>query len=297
MQRDDLVTFQVDGTHGSAVAGLTECVTQARVNTPRPVWRSRRCRRPMDFACAVGRSAGQHRLRKRLQDSVGRPSSAMSSPGTPWHHGLIEGVKGVQLAELGSEELGRSGAGWMFRKSRSKEQNDGDPFASYTPAANFARLSPRARPIQFPSKAETARFNRIAYAAAHVVADPLADIDPWLDTAIDWDKTIAFRHYLWDLGFGVAEAMDTAQRGVGLDWSDRASELIKHALEAARGRPDAKICCGVGTDHLAVRRQRHHRRHHPRLRRADRGCRRHGRQAHRHGEPGAGRAPPVAGRL
>jgi hypothetical protein len=104
-------------------------------------------------------------------------------------------------------------------------------------------------PIQFPSKAETARFNRIAYAAAHVVADPLADIDPWVDTAVDWDKTIAFRHYLWDLGLGVAEAMDTAQRGGGLDWPG-AKLLIKHALDAAKSRPGAEICCGVGTDHL-----------------------------------------------
>ena len=63
-------------------------------------------------------------------------------------------------------------------------------------------------PIVFPSKAATKDFNRIAYAAAHVVADPLADTDPWLDTAIDWEKTVHFRHYLWDLGLGVAEAMD-----------------------------------------------------------------------------------------
>jgi hypothetical protein len=104
-------------------------------------------------------------------------------------------------------------------------------------------------PIRFPSKAETARFNRIAYAAAHVVADPLADNDPWIDTAIDWDRTIAFRHYLWDLGLGVAEAMDTAQRGGGLDW-EGARLLIRHALDAAKSRPGAKICCGVGTDHL-----------------------------------------------
>jgi len=104
-------------------------------------------------------------------------------------------------------------------------------------------------PIAFPSAAETACFNRIAYAAAHVVADPLADVDPWVDTAVDWDKTIAFRNYLWDLGLGVAEAMDTAQRGGGLDWAG-AKELIRHALDAARGRPGAKICCGVGTDHL-----------------------------------------------
>jgi hypothetical protein len=104
-------------------------------------------------------------------------------------------------------------------------------------------------PIAFTSPEAAKSFNRIAYAAAHVVADPLADVDPWLDTAIDWDKTIAFRHYLWDLGLGVAEAMDTAQRGGGLDWPG-AKELIRRALEAAKSRPGVKICCGVGTDHL-----------------------------------------------
>ena len=93
-------------------------------------------------------------------------------------------------------------------------------------------------------------FNRIAYAAAHVVIDPLADTDPWIDSRIDWDRTIAFREYLWDLGLGVAEAMDTAQRGTGLDWPG-AQQLIRHALDAARRRPDALIACGVGTDHLA----------------------------------------------
>jgi len=105
-------------------------------------------------------------------------------------------------------------------------------------------------PCVFPSKAETENFNRIAYAATHIVADPLADNDPWLDANIDWDKTIAFRHYLWDLGLGVAEAMDTAQRGMGLDWNG-ARELIRHALDAAKSRPGVKIACGVGTDHLA----------------------------------------------
>jgi hypothetical protein len=104
-------------------------------------------------------------------------------------------------------------------------------------------------PIVF-AKGKPPKFNRVAYAAAHVVANPLADVDPWLDTAIDWDKTIAFRHYLWDLGLGVAEAMDTAQRGGGLDWP-AAKELIRRALEAAKTRPGVKIASGVGTDHLA----------------------------------------------
>jgi hypothetical protein len=93
-------------------------------------------------------------------------------------------------------------------------------------------------------------FNRVAFAAAHVVADPLADVDPWLAPAIDWEATIRFRHYLWDLGFGVAEAMDTAQRGMGLGWPE-AKALIGRALEAARDRPGALIASGAGTDHVA----------------------------------------------
>ncbi|MEP6876426.1 MAG: DUF993 family protein, partial [Burkholderiales bacterium] len=77
------------------------------------------------------------------------------------------------------------------------------------------------------------RFNRIAYSAAHVVADPRAAIDPWLQCAIDWDATIRYRRRLWSLGLGVAEAMDTAQRGMGLDWPT-SLELIRRSLDAAR---------------------------------------------------------------
>jgi hypothetical protein len=105
-------------------------------------------------------------------------------------------------------------------------------------------------PIVFPPKAEIKSFNRVAFAAAHVVADPLADNNPWLDASIDWDKTIAFREYLWDLGLGVAESMDTAQRGMGLGWNE-ARELIRRALEAAKARPGVKLACGVGADHIA----------------------------------------------
>ena len=95
-------------------------------------------------------------------------------------------------------------------------------------------------------------FNRIAYAAAHVVADPMADGDPWLDAAIDWDRTIAFRRHLWTLGLGVAEAMDTAQRGMGMDWP-ASLELIRRSLDAARDFPGALIGSGAGTDHLEAR--------------------------------------------
>jgi hypothetical protein len=82
------------------------------------------------------------------------------------------------------------------------------------------------------------------------VADPLADVDPWLSAAVDWDKTIAFREHVWDLGLGVAEAMDTAQRGMGLDWPT-SLELIQRSVAAAKARGNALVFSGAGTDHLA----------------------------------------------
>jgi uncharacterized protein DUF993 len=89
---------------------------------------------------------------------------------------------------------------------------------------------------------------RVAYAAAHVVADPLADIDPTTETALDWDATLAYRRHLWSLGLSVAEAMDTAQRGMGLDW-ETTKELIRRSVAEARSL-DAGVVCGAGTDHL-----------------------------------------------
>ena len=97
----------------------------------------------------------------------------------------------------------------------------------------------------------TGSFNRIAYSAAHVVADPRAAIDPWADCALDWDATLAYRRHLWSLGLGVAEAMDTAQRGMGLDWPT-SLELIRRSLDAARDLPGARLACGCGTDHLVL---------------------------------------------
>ena len=93
-------------------------------------------------------------------------------------------------------------------------------------------------------------FTRIAYAAAHVVADPWSASEPWLDAAVDWDATIAFRRHLWSWGLGVAEAMDTAQRGMGMDWPS-SLELIRRTLDAAKGTRGAVVGCGAGTDHLA----------------------------------------------
>ena len=90
--------------------------------------------------------------------------------------------------------------------------------------------------------------SRIAYAAAHVVPQPLADNVPGAPAVIDWDATLAYRHELWSYGLGVADAMDTAQRGMGLDWP-ATQELIKRsAVEAAS--VGGAIACGAGTDQL-----------------------------------------------
>jgi hypothetical protein len=89
-------------------------------------------------------------------------------------------------------------------------------------------------------------FTRIAYAAAHVVADPLSAKEPWLEAAIDWDATIAYRRHLSSWGFGIAEAMDTAQRGMGLDWAN-SLQLIRRTLASV---PGAVVASGAGTDHL-----------------------------------------------
>jgi len=116
--------------------------------------------------------------------------------------------------------------------------------------------SPTGRLEEFrlsaPRELGTARgkpLNRVALAAAHVVADPLAQGNPWLDAAVDWEATIAYRRYLWSLGLGVAEAMDTAQRGMGLDWSN-SLELIRRSIQASKGVDGSVLFSGAGTDQL-----------------------------------------------
>jgi hypothetical protein len=112
-------------------------------------------------------------------------------------------------------------------------------------AASYKMLgAPVARPTA------PHHFDRIAFSAAHVVADPFAAREPSRGPAIDWRATIAFRRRLLDLGLNIAEAMDTAQRGFGLDWNG-ALELAKRSLEAASPDERGRIFTGVGTDHLA----------------------------------------------
>ncbi|MBO9446363.1 dihydrodipicolinate synthase family protein [Ruegeria sp. R14_0] len=96
-------------------------------------------------------------------------------------------------------------------------------------------------------------LTRTAFAAAHVVSDPLAERDPWDGRpAVDWDATLRFRQGLWEQGLGLAEAMDTAQRGMGVDWAT-ALELIQRTMRAAKAHPmSPRVACGAGTDHLPL---------------------------------------------
>ncbi|MDE2446657.1 MAG: dihydrodipicolinate synthase family protein [Alphaproteobacteria bacterium] len=104
----------------------------------------------------------------------------------------------------------------------------------------LAHYTLKGEPLK--ARKPTKPFNRVAFAAAHVVADPLRG-------GVDWDTTMAYRRHLLGLGFGIAEAMDTSQRGMGLDWPV-ALELVKRSLADA-GKEKAKlIYSGCGTDHL-----------------------------------------------
>jgi len=102
-----------------------------------------------------------------------------------------------------------------------------------------------------PAAAAGPPTSRIAYAAVHVVADPLSPADPAERTTLDWEATLAFRRHVWSCGLGVAEAMDTAQRGMGLDWATTRELIARTGAEAAAAK--ARWCAGVGTDQLPPR--------------------------------------------
>ena len=107
-------------------------------------------------------------------------------------------------------------------------------------------------PISVPLavRASGPATSRTAFAAAHVVADPLGDNAPGAPAVIDWEHTLGFRRHLWSLGLSVAEAMDTAQRGMGLDWP-ATRELIRRSSAEARACGGG-IAVGAGTDQLAA---------------------------------------------
>jgi hypothetical protein len=114
------------------------------------------------------------------------------------------------------------------------------------PRGGLRAYEPRTEP--FAPAPGTPFASRTVFSAAHVVADPFADTSPDSPAAVDWDATLAFRRHLWAHGLGVAEAMDTAQRGMGLDWAG-AAELIRRSAAEARA-VGGRIACGVGTDQI-----------------------------------------------
>jgi hypothetical protein len=116
-----------------------------------------------------------------------------------------------------------------------------------TPSGTLERWHPTGTPLA--ARAPRVPFTRTAFAAAHVVSDPLRERNPW-DTrpALDWDATLRFRHFLWDQGLHLAEAMDTAQRGMGVDWPT-AAELIARTMAEAKAHPlRPRVAAGCGTD-------------------------------------------------
>ncbi|MEM9392615.1 MAG: dihydrodipicolinate synthase family protein [Pseudomonadota bacterium] len=115
------------------------------------------------------------------------------------------------------------------------------------PDGTLSAFSASARPLV--PRAPKRPFSRVAFAAAHVVSDPLAETVPWhTPPAVDWETTLKVRHSLWDQGLGLAEAMDTAQRGMGVDWPT-AAELIRRTMLEAKAHPlSPRVACGAGTD-------------------------------------------------
>ena len=186
VRRDDLVTFQVDGTHGSAVAGLHKCCSQHRVNTPKPVWNPDQPQ-TIDFFQNWEEVPDNWPAAERLQGAVGDvpPPRRRRRALAVWPRSRRQGRAAGRCSGLQS---------WSERPlaamSPGAGASDGDAEASIaarTPTATHHRLPPQPARRSRSTSTTASDFPRIAYAAAHVVADPLATNDPWLTPAIDWD--------------------------------------------------------------------------------------------------------------
>lgn len=182
----------------------------------------------------VAGSPGQRGVRQRLQGPVG----ALPAPHRPrraLHLGPHGGRPRRPARRARPQVLGR---GPPLRRTGAEPVTIHLPQGPYEPRTTPLDLTPDGAPLA----------SRTVFSAAHVVADPYADISPDDPVAVDWDATLAFRRHLWSHGLGVAEAMDTAQRGMGLDWAG-AAELIRRSAAEAKS-VGGRIACGVGTDQL-----------------------------------------------
>src|SRR5688572_7580518 len=144
-------------------------------------------------------------------------------------------ARGARTEELEAEEMARRAAAQGMKRDTL--------LTIKLPVGGGTEEFPIHEPGKFDRPGRS--FTRKALTAAHVVADPLSTKEPWLEAAIDWDATLAYRRHLWSWGFGVAEAMDTAQRGMGLDWKN-SLELIRRTVAEGGGF----VASGAGTDHL-----------------------------------------------
>jgi predicted dehydrogenase len=280
--RDDLLQIQVDGTLGSAIATLRSCKIQRRADTPRAVWNPD-VPNLVDFHASWQDVPDEASFDNAFKVQWERFLLHVATD-APFPHDFGEGAKGVQLAELAVRSWGERR--WVDVPaltprpplessppdplSFQERGNAGDALSPPSPAGRGGQgvrttgsqgvrtirlplpdgsVAPYTmhEPVSWPVPAGPIRC-RVAYAAAHVVCDPLADRDPIAEAPLDWEATLAYRCYLWSLGLAVAEAMDTAQRGMGLGWPV-ARELIRRSLAEARA-VDGVIACGAGTDQL-----------------------------------------------
>ena len=237
VDRKELVEFQVDGTHGSAVAGLFGCRVQPRVRTPKPVWNPDQPT-DQDFRSPVGRGAGQRGLPQRVPCAVGAvPPRRRRRPAAPLRlhvGGARAGAGRGRAPVLGRGPTGAAGDPHMVtpRPAGRRRRLAHAPARRRRASGSTTRAGSRAvrrspRPTSWPIRAGTTRRAR--------------------PPELDWDATLAFRRELFRYGFGVAEAMDTAQRNMGLDWP-ATQELIRRSAAQAREH-GARIASGAGTDH------------------------------------------------
>ena len=290
VDRGELVEFQVDGTHGSAVAGLFGCRIQPRVSTPMPVWNPD-LPTTEDFRSQWTADPGQRRVHQRVPGAVGavpgrcrRRPCACRTISPPAYAGCSSPtpVWSPRRRAPGRDRLVRVMT--QPRTQRGTRSRRPPPrLRCPTPTADGGRSSSPSRDAGRTIR--TGFGKRIAFAAAHVVADPRGENVPGAPAVVDWDATLAFRTHLFRYGLGVAEAMDTAQRNMGLDWP-ATQELITRSAALAREH-GARIASGAGTDQL-LRPGRRPERGHPGLPRAGRVRRGRGLTGDRDGLPAPG---------
>ena len=227
-------TLQHAGGRNPWLAPSPACASagrQHRVNTPRPVWNPD-IRQSDQFLSTMGARCPTTALRQRVQGSVGDVPPSRCSKTHPSR---------MTCSKAQGRAAGRTRTQALARAPLARRAGTED-LGALADHSRFRWRQTSSRPTPARAARATAAIsgwpvsNAIAYAAAHVVVDPIADLGPWLDATIDWERQSPTVQYLWSLGLGVAEAMDTAQRGMGFDWPT-ALELIRAHARSSEARP------------------------------------------------------------